>query len=386
MRPWLNLSVRARWDHDESFEGYDAWRRAEDGERLLDVAGLPLARVEHWHRDLAIRAELDDPLEAFRPLIRHASRDKRKRLKGAALRAESLYDAAAVLRHYAELYHGCTWIEEDDARHGPHGAVVKQGLYGAPRTGDFDRTVFRCLVRDYDLDPQARTTWFVEGETEMAFARHWARLRGLDLAKAGVEIMNVRGVGGITSDRLRDLLERFRREEAFAFISLDEDRGGEHLRLLRKYAADRLLIAGYRVWRPDFELANFTVEELADVANTLAVEAGAGVRLTADAIRDEMERSGKAAFEAIKAHWGRAAFYTGKGEGLGRALAEWAVDHPAPSEVVEEEQRPIETLILFLLRGEWSDYPLTRERTLVDANGRVAERPIADPAQGSVSP
>src|SRR5207237_6785530 len=134
---------------------------------------------------------------------------------------------AEVLRRYAELIHNCTWIEEYDARHGPRGAIVKQSLYGAPRTGDFDRSVFRRLVREYDLDPQPRVTWFVEGDTEVGSVRHWSTLHDLDLGRAGIEIMNVRGVGGIASDRLRELLERYRREEAYAFISLDHDGGGE---------------------------------------------------------------------------------------------------------------------------------------------------------------
>jgi len=388
VRPWLNLPIRegARRGRHETFEDYDAWRRAEDGARLFDSVGMPLERIEHWYRELAIQAALADPLEAFRPLIRHASRDKRAYLKGAALWADKLYDTAEVLRRYAELYHGCTWIEEDDARHGPRGAVVKQVLYGAPRTGDFDRTVFRRLVRDHDLDPQARMTWFVEGETEMAFVPHWAELHGIDLGRAGIEMMNVRGVGGITSDRLRELLERYGREEAFAFISLDEedrrrDPRGEHLRTLRKYARDRLLITGYRVWHPDFEQANFTFEELAGVANALAVEKGASVRLTADVIQNEMNRPNrpnKTVFKAITDLWGRAQFYVGKGEELGRALAAWAVAHPAPPAVAEEGLRPIESCIWFLLRTGWRDYPLTSQRTKVDANGQVVERPVTE--------
>jgi hypothetical protein len=289
---------------DETFEGYHAWRRAEDGARWLARVGLPLGRVEHRHRELALRAQLDDPAAASRPLIRHASREERARLKGAALLADDLCDMAEVLRRYAELYDGCTWIEEDDARHGPRGAEVKRRLYGAPRIGDSARTVFRRLMRAYELNPQPRVVWFVEGETEMAFVPHWARLQGIDFGRAGIELMNAHGVGGIASKRLRGLLDPHCREEAFAFIWLDRETHADHVRTLRKYAADRLLIAGYRVWHPDFEQANFTLDELAQVANGLALKAGADVRLTADAIGDEIARTGKAAFEAIKALWG----------------------------------------------------------------------------------
>jgi len=373
VHPWIDTRVRLPI-HEDDLGGYDTWRHTADGVAVLDLVRLPVERVEFWHRELAILAQLDDPLESFRTLLRHVSREERQKLKGAALRADGLYEAAEVLRRYAELFHHCTWVEEDDARHGPRGAAVKQGLFGAPRTGDFDRAVFRRLVRQYGLDPQPRVTWFVEGDTEVAFVRQWSAMNEINLGSAGIEIMNVRGVGGIASDRLRELLERYRREEAYAFISLDYDDGGDHIRTLRRYADERLLVSGYRVWQPDFESANYTPTELASIANELAAESGIAVRVTGDDIARTVREQRLAAFKSISKLWSAAHFQAGKGERWGRALAHWSFNHSAPPELSEDGNRPIEAVTSFLLSLHWADYPLSLQETYVDDSGKVQSR------------
>ena len=96
-------------------------------------------------------------------------------------------------------------------------------------------------MRRFGLDPQARLTWFVEGDTEVGFARRLAERQGTTLQHVGIDLLNFHGLGGLSSDRTRLLLEQPTNEEVFAYVTVDRDAqsGTEHLRQLRQYARRR---------------------------------------------------------------------------------------------------------------------------------------------------
>lgn len=370
------IDSRVRLTHlDETIEDYVSWCERQNGTDMLQTIGSSLNEVEQWHRDIAVQAQLDDPVEVFRPLLRLANRDKRSRLSGAALRAHELYDSAEVLRRYCEQYHGQRFLEEDDVRHGPHGQVVKQGLYGSKRTTDFNRRIFRRIAREFGVDPQARTTWFVEGDTEEAFIQRMAQHFHVDLLTAGLDIENLNGIGGLKSDRLQGFLARLQREEVFAFVSVDRDDRREPLRWLRQYAARDLLPAGFRVWEPDFEGANFSLDELAQVASGVAVQASIPLSLRAEDIRREMDERKLPAGKAIERLWSAAHFPGGKGPMWGQALANWAVQQPSPPSIADGAgDRPVVALLLHFLRNQHSDYPATLEMFEVTSSGALVPR------------
>lgn len=371
----IDPHVRTLPSAGESFDGYYDWRAAQRAERFLHCVGLSVEDVQAWHNNLAVTAQLADPVQAFRVLLRHADHDARERLKGDALLAHTLYNSAEVLRRYVETYHGRTLPEEDDIIHGPRGPAVKEQLYGATRTTDFDRRVFRQIVRSFDLDPQARMLWFVEGDTEEAFIRLLAERTHVDLLRAGVDLMNLKGLGGLKSDRFQALLERLQREEVFPYVTADREQRDEHVRLIRNYARNGLLPAGFRIWDPDFEAANFTVQELVAVANIVADRGGVATTMTEDMVTVEMQRRRWPIGRTIKHLWGRATFPGGKGRLWGEALADWVADHDAPSEIADENGlRPVDQVLRLLLRGQSSHYRFTAEDMDVDPCGTVVPR------------
>lgn len=369
----IESSIHLRPHLGESSDGYLAWREGFAGQAVLANVGLITEDVERWQHSLAVAAHINDPVNKFRILLRHANRRKLKRLEGPALLAIDLYDTAEVLRRYLEQFCGRELLEEDDAIYGPQGPEVKQRFYGSARTADFDRTVFRRIVRDFDLDPQARTTWFVEGDTEEAYIRRVAKHLFIDLDRAGVDVMNLSGLGGLTSDRLIELLERFQREEVFPFVSIDFDAQKEPLRWLRNYAKKELLPIGFRVWHPDFETSNFSLEELAEVANKMVTDAGFSTSITANEIEQEMNRSGKSARKAIKdLLWKKYQLPLPTGAEWGKALADWASGNPCSAGYADSEgNRPINALLLRLLRGQLSNYWETVKHFTVDDDGNL---------------
>jgi hypothetical protein len=365
----------------ETFSGYFEWLSNESDRDLLAVVGTAVDEVEGWHGEIALVAQLADPVRDFRVLLRHAARDRRKRLHNAALLANDLYDHAEILRRYLETYHNRTLLEEDDVIHGPQGPVVKHRLYGARRTADFDRSVFRQILRSFDLDAQARMLWFVEGDTEEGFVRRFAERTHLDLLRAGIDLMNLNGLGGLASDRFRALLERLQREEVFPYVTVDREQQNDHLRLLQHYARQGLLPAGFRVWDPDFESGNFSVAELLAVANRVAEAAGVEGSLTEQGVLNEMAIRQWPIGRAIQQQWGRISVPGGKGRAWGAALADWVDEHALRTGLDDESKlRPIESVVRLLLRAQWSDYRFTVEDSEVDSMGQVVPRASALPS------
>ena len=263
-------------------------------------------------------------------------------------------------------------LEEDDVTYGKQGPALKERLYGAPRTSNFERSVFRQVVRQFDLDPQPRLRWLVEGDTEEGFISRYAELCHINLAHSGTEVVNLRGLGGLESNRTRTLLKLSQNEEVFSFVSIDHDKIFKNPGILQTYAQQKLLPAGYKVYHPDFEEKNFTLEELAETANRFAEMRGVDCQITSKDIQDEMTEAKLPVGKSIVRLWRRFKFYDGKGIEWGQALADIAFDHDASPDISQDDgKRPAIYIFDLLLRAQSSNYKFTVEKSYVDNEGRV---------------
>lgn len=219
-----------------TYEDFMAWRQGFNHEQVLGECHCSVEVLRRWHSELAIEAELGDPLSTWRELIAYVPREKRLTLKGAALRAEEGYYQAEVLRRYLEGYHDVTGLPDEDlVRLGPQVPSYKERIFGRRTTTDGDRSVFRNVVRQYDLDPQPRVRWFVEGETEVGFIERWAELRHVSLDRAGIEVIDLKGIGKLEDPLVRAFLTISRQEEIFVAMTVDgDDQPAERRRVLGK--------------------------------------------------------------------------------------------------------------------------------------------------------
>ena len=353
---------------DETLEGYFNWRDAINASTPLTLTNLTIDSLSEWHKKLGISGFLDDPLERWRTLTRFIPRQKRLNLKGKALKAEEFYYTAEVLRRYLEAYHDVSGLpEEDDIFHPQQGSALKQRLYGSHRTADFQRSVFRQVVRQYDLDPQARLRWFHEGDTEKGFIEQFAKRNFIDLTTAGIELINLRGLGGLDSDRTRTFLDISSSEEVFAFVSIDLDKLPKNRGILDTYEKQNLLPAGFQIYDPDFEEANFTLEELVDAANKFALKNGIACNLSLEDVQEYKQETGKAVGGVIEYFWQKARFYNGKGDKWGRFLADYAVDNETPNEIKDPQgKRSIISSFYKNLRAQTSNYKFSIEKATED--------------------
>lgn len=355
----------------QSLDGYFIWRDAFNYMTLMSELNIDVEFLKKWHKELAIKANLIDPIRNWRGLVRLAPRDKRLTLDGKALRAEEFYYQAEIIRRFLERYLGVNDLpEEDDVMHGPQGAQVKKRLFGSTRTYDGSKSVGLNIVRQFDLDQQPRLRWFVEGETEVGFVKEMASQRHFDLTKNGVEVINLNGLGGLNSDRTEIFLQISQSEEIFCIVCIDFDDQPANRNTLRKYASNKLLPAGFEVFEPNFVQANFLLNELAEIATEFANEHGAQCKITGTEISDEMAQRKLPAEKAIARVLSKNKVYDfAKGESWGRLLAKYASAHEPSGKA-----RPIEDIFVRVARAQTSSYKFTVEKTIVNEGGKVVRK------------
>lgn len=345
-----SLTGRIQTDalRSETFDGLFAWRQEVDHDCVLRANHCSVEMMRRWHAKLAIDAELGDPMGRWRELIAYVPRDKRLELRGAALRAEEGYYQAEVLRRYLEKYHGVTDLPDEDlVRLGSQVPDFKARFFGSRTTTDGNRSVFRNVVRQYDLDPQPRVRWFVEGETEIGFIERWAALRHVSLDRAGIELINLKGVGKLESSIVRAFLTLSQQEEIFVAMTVDGDgQTTERRRVLEKMSDSGLLPGGYTIFDPDFETHNFTLEMLSAASALLA---------DADPVPSSAlvttPGSKNAGHDIVrKAYWERYAVEIPKGRVWGRALADTLIGTP------QADAAPIDEQFTRLIRGSRTNY------------------------------
>ncbi|MGB2695277.1 MAG: hypothetical protein WBD55_08845, partial [Dehalococcoidia bacterium] len=200
------------------------------------------------------------------------------------------------------------------------------------------------------------------------------------LYKAGIELETLDGYGNVS--KIRQTLQRLRREQRFPYVVIDFESDG--LRQLRRYANDGLLPAEFKHWETDFEEENFSTGELVRVANALARQSGAKVRVTVREVHDRRQANlakgtDKRIVGLISECFGpEFNFKEQKGAQWGTALADWALDHhPPPTHRDEHGQRPIIGVLQFLLRASYADYLGTVQGMMPTETGELTKRPPA---------
>jgi hypothetical protein len=261
---WLSVG-----DHHWSwYEEAQKW----DPQRAQSLFELTPDRLKHAYETLAGAQSSIDPLVRWYPLIQFVSIDDRRRLKGAALLAETIREGALMLRSlYADLYNE-TLPPPNEVY-----ATVITHIPELPVRKDVRRHL-ELVVNDYGLNPQPKLVLFLEGESEeriikRLFDEHF----GFPPGRAWIEIVVMRGVDNATGGKkdgygaILRLFDYLHHHQTLAFILLDNEGNAKRLKTA---AANSRSIFGHRnritrpeyvrVWSRSVEFDNFSNSELAD--------------------------------------------------------------------------------------------------------------------------
>jgi hypothetical protein len=274
------------------------------------------------HQSLCVKAaQMDDNGELYL-LLRLANWTQRERLKGRTALALWMRHIAEVIRRAFEEVHDERW-PEDDQTFGWWPSGLRTRLLGAKRPLDDALHSKPYLAWQYGLFTGSSVRWYVEGETE-----YHAILHALpEPSKHGIELINLRGVIGADRDNIALKLGDWLREDQafrrFNLISFDYD-VEQNAKAIRRQIKRPNVIGFIAAHQQDFEFANFTIRDLAEVAARVDEANG----FSGDAVHNGdwigiiNARAFEQRYKEISAR-GR----TLKGKEWGKALATYAEEH-----------------------------------------------------------
>lgn len=343
---------------------------ADDLARLFRQAGIDA--VEAMRKEICRDEMLLDQNRDLHNLIRLTLPQTELRLRGNIGLAMCFRVMAEMIRRVAESTFACELPEEDECGLGWSEAIknTKVTLFGNGRILDNDSAT-RAFLKQQGLDLGLKVRWYVEGYTESEFLDYTLEALGV----SGIEIINLRGQVAQAKKNIlgfRDSLRNDMRLEIFSLVTVDADLGEVRQAVRAAITQDEFF---GRVFMPpsgqDFEFANFTLDELAEVLWQSAAEQGAE-----EAVRDQIYaavQGAKSADELIsRANAAQSKYRFKKGLSWGRALAVYASSRPTWP---DGRRRPVGEAIEYALRIQNNQYAWTRNKYRVDpASGEMVPR------------
>lgn len=253
------------WDWHECCRKWDA-------KVVLAEIGISINELKRLQELVAIVAEDVDPLEQWYGLVSFVSVEKKKKLKDKALLAQTLYSMEEMLRLFYEEVTG-------DRLHPPDESPnwKKDKFYGEGVTQN-ELRYLEFLANQYHLNPRPKLILMVEGDGEYKeFPRLAQELFGYSLPQLGIEVVNIRGIGGFEGKKDRDrcgALERFiddyHYRQTIVFVILDKEGRvskvkEQLLQATSKYYPKRKVTKDeyIHLWDKNIEFDNFSHGEIA---------------------------------------------------------------------------------------------------------------------------
>lgn len=365
--------------HLSSFDPYawNSWRKDNDVQARLAEHSVTVERLTEWREKMLFNAGICDPAGDFYLLLRSMPFDQRAKFKGQLRLAYDFYELAEVIRLFLEQVSDKAVLKEWDPTGTPEAQWVER-IYGSqPKFGS--PSFLRPVIRHFGLDPAYRVQWLVEGETEEAFVLQYAERLGADIQEF-VSIRNFGGHGEL-SRKLNSVdaaLKAASNEQCFVTLTFDDDIRGLRSRV-EGLVGGGLVNMRFVLNEPDFELENFTFEQLVSVATTWAACLSQPVALSQEVLVQEVkDRIQSKNFGFHKSfndilHCHGEQFKLSKGTEWGKRLADHLSDERERESMrgaySKETLSKIERQVLYILRNSQPhiNYPGSVKKLALDS-------------------
>jgi hypothetical protein len=324
------------------------------------IAALLPEEWEVIHEQLRFRAANIDTNDSLYLLLRVASWNQRKNLKGKISLALWIRHIAELIRLAFEEHHNVSWPEEDRAFEvwSENGRWL---MYGSDRPLDDPTEAQLRLAFLFRLATGSSVRWYVEGDTE-----YHAILEVIpNPSKVGIELLNLKGnIAGEKDNiamKLSDSLMQDLAHRRLSIISFDKDVTSNVKHIQKQINEDR--IVGYiAAHEPDFEFANFTLKELIEIASEIDEEYGVSGQCLLDG--DWHDVSNARQFEKRYCELSARKPRSLKGSEWGKHLARYAQKHSRRSDNQEERSFCVEVRAGLL--GKTVHYDYQKEKYCFD--------------------
>lgn len=324
------------------------------------VKSLCLERWKAHHDTLRSRAaEIDDNGSLYL-LLRLSCWEQRQKLTGRISLALWVRHIAEMIRLAFEELHQVKWDEEDWA----NGQWLEDGrkfTYGYERPLDQPNEAQSRLAFLFRLATGSAVRWYVEGETEFyAISKLIPKP-----ASEGIELINLKGNIATGKDniamKLADALAQDNAQRRFSMISFDVDVEA-NVKLVRKQVSEDRVIGFIAANAPDFEFANFALEELVEIACQIDESYGFLRKSLLEGDWSEIA-SGKE-FEQRYCSISNRRPRSLKGSEWGCFLAKYAMENPLRSD--NNQERPVVSQVRMGLSARTAHYDYQKESLCFD--------------------
>lgn len=259
-----------RWQIPDTLEALEDKIEQRRGKIREFLSEFSVSQINEIRAELCREAESLDGNKLVHVLLRLMSSHERLKLRDALGACMQFLCMAEIIRRAAEDAFDQELPEEDEIGFGQWMAGARKSIYGSERILDSSRETRRDFLTGMGLDYGTKARCYVEGETELGALTSAVGNAG------GIEFVNLRGQ--FVEKRGRGLnfaasLKNDMRSHVFSVVVLDQDRD-EPIRALKRAATNGDFFGRFFISFPDFELANFTVEELVDVVLKIAGQDG----------------------------------------------------------------------------------------------------------------
>lgn len=312
------------------------------------------------HDILRRRAASVDDNGSVYLLLRLSCWEQRRKLTGRVSLALWIRHIAEMLRLAFEELHEVKWDEEDWAyvRWFENG---RKFTYGFERPLDHPDEAQSRLAFLFRLATGSSVRWYVEGETE-----YYAISKLMpNPASEGIELINLKGNIATGKDniamKLADALAQDKAQRRFSMISFDADVDA-NVKMIRRQVSEDRIIGYIAANAPDFEFANFTLQELIEVACQIDEHYGC---LSRSLLEGDWKgvASGKE-FEERYCNLSTRQPRGLKGAQWGGFLAAYAMVHPLRSD--NKEERPILSQVRMGRAARTAHYDYQKESLCFD--------------------
>lgn len=357
---WPVIVERRRWTaklpEKDGLAALDEYRESAEGlVRRLDQTTWRGA-----HETLRQYAHTVDSNDRLYLLLRLSPWERRERLEGPVAAALWFRHIAEVIRRAFEEVHDVQWLEEDRA-FGQWFSEARRRIFGAERPLDSPLAARPYLAEEFGLFTGSVVRWYVEGNTEYSAVKEL--LPGHHVG--GIELINLKGNVKQEKDnialKLSDHLHEDRATRRFSLISFDTD-VPENTKAIRRRVEAGDVVGLVFAHTPDFEFANFGVQELVEVAARMDDASGASGAPLREGDWGGVDggRAFAARYSELSARGPRQL----KGSEWGRALADYAAEHPERGD--NGERRPLWDAVEAAIRCRGASYDAHRESLRID--------------------
>lgn len=362
---------KVTWDISDSYESIlDRLKKIrEKVVNLFQTIGE--VHIEYYRDEICTDAEIMDSNKYLHLIIRLMKSDERKKLKEHISSAILFLTMAECLRRTLELAFQKEYPEEDECGFGEVFRDAKLLLQGSTRVLDGNRVVVNQFLRRFGLDYGIRINVYVEGATE------FEALNSEFSTNSSVLIINLRGQFKEKQGKgvsFRESLRNDIKSKIFSIILFDSD-VSENYRAVQQAAKLDEICGMFFVSKPDFELQNFNIDELAEIAFQLAAKKGLKGSLLEELKKDT--KKAKSAKEFFKILYKQSPIFrsVSKGAEWGKALVEYARWNLLGKEFGDKSDRLINQIIRIIYNGFNASYEVTRQKQKVDPiSGKLIER------------